>query len=114
MQNTKTKMTILINYGEFSTPVEQVKKLIDTILPQEQITQAYLKFDTMVDPNEKDFDKWNLHLYSKEIHVAICDANCGYNGDSPRLKTFRILQMAGFDVTVEEITTATKDMLFKK
>ena len=115
MKKIDTKMDVLINYGEFERPVQEFKKLLNSIFPKEEIYYAYLKYNRMVTIIEKEeFKDWNLHLYSNDIHVAICDANCGYDGGSPRGKTFQILQMAGFDVEIEQITTAKYDLEFFK
>jgi len=105
-------LQINVNYGDFQRPLKEFKRILNIISPEE-IILAYVRvnkdvsFDGVV-------DGWNLHLYTCDARISFQDASAGYDGDSPRCKTFKILQMAGFDLTVEDVIHAKRDFFVVK
>lgn len=104
---------IIIGYGDFHEPVKQFEKILKMISPDE-IKTALIRASGEMPDDSKQVDDWNLHLYTEDTRISFYDSIAGYDGDSPRCKTFKILKMAGFEIDVEELLIPQQDFLLSK
>lgn len=113
VKDKKFTLKISIDYGNFSTPVDMFERILEMI-PASEIKAAFLKANIDIPEFESNPETWNLHLYTEDTRISIFDANSGYDGDSPRGKTHKILEMAGFKIPVERIIGLKEDLWLTK
>lgn len=109
----KKLVQISVTIRNFNDPVNQFTKILKMIDPKD-IKEAFVRTNQIITAKDDDVDNWNLHLYTDDTRISFQDAVVGYDGDSPRGKTYKILTMAGFNVSIDDIIFCKQDFTIKK
>lgn len=117
MEKIEALVEINVRCSSFGKPVREATKLLKAY-PPETIKVAVVRPETFA-IGDKSVEEWCLHLYAEDefqewTRISFEDSAAGYQGDSPICKTWKILQMAGFDVEKETITSLKKVLYLRK